>query len=282
MPHSLRTGFARYVGTGGCNSSSACPALHAGQIPRRRQTGTSVPLVRTPPRAPARIQARVGRPPATAANSRRSASRDRDLSADDGRTCCAGSYLPRASSDLATRHGISRPSLRGLPIKQSITSSGAEQSSESAATSSSYLCCFANSTRAISWSAPRRCFSSTTSRARVKALAQPIAAGERIGRSGEDDGLTVMMATGWRARWPADEVATLDRTFAALLRDAMRAPVEIRNHNPVPTLGGRDLSWCLWSIGAAGSGAVLPLLRIAEELPGRAYWSSARARVSIL
>jgi hypothetical protein len=96
-----------------------------------------------------------------------------------------------------------------------------------------------------------------------------IAAGENIGRWSDDDGLTVMMPTQWRARWPADEVAVLDRYFAALFRDAMRAPVEIRNDNPVPRVLGRSLWWFLWSIGAAGSGAVLPLLRIAEELSGR-------------
>ena len=96
-----------------------------------------------------------------------------------------------------------------------------------------------------------------------------IATGESIGRFGDDDGLTVMMPTEWRARWPVDEVAALDQTFAALFRDAMRAPVEMRNDSPVPRVLGRSLWWFLWSIGAAGSGAVLPLLRIAEALPGR-------------
>jgi hypothetical protein len=96
-----------------------------------------------------------------------------------------------------------------------------------------------------------------------------IAAGESIGRWGDDDGLTVMRPTQWRAHWPADEVTTLDRYFAALFRDAMRAPVEINNDSPVPRVRGRNLWWFLWSIGAAGSGAVLPLLTIAEELSGR-------------
>jgi hypothetical protein len=96
-----------------------------------------------------------------------------------------------------------------------------------------------------------------------------VAAGEDIGRFGDDDGLTVMMPTEWRARWPAGEVAALDGYFAALFRDAMRAPLEIRNDNPVPRVLGRSLWWFLWAIGAAGSGAVLPLLRIAEALPGR-------------
>jgi hypothetical protein len=98
---------------------------------------------------------------------------------------------------------------------------------------------------------------------------QLIAAGECIGRFGDDDGLTVMMPTDWRRRWPASEVTTLDGYFAALFRDAMRAPVEIRNDHPVPRVLGRSLWWFLWSIAAVGSGAVLPLLRIAKDLPGR-------------
>lgn len=96
-----------------------------------------------------------------------------------------------------------------------------------------------------------------------------IAEGQEIGRWGDDDGLKVMMPTAWRACWPAEEVAALDRYFAALFREAMRAPVEMRNDHPVPRVLGRSLWWFLWSIGAAGSGAVLPLLQIAEALPGR-------------
>ncbi|HZO46077.1 MAG TPA: hypothetical protein VFB68_09310 [Xanthobacteraceae bacterium] len=96
-----------------------------------------------------------------------------------------------------------------------------------------------------------------------------IAAGDCIGRFGDDDGLVVVMPAQWRSRWPADEIAALDVYFAALFRDAMLVPVEIRNDLPVPRVLGRSLWWFLWSIGAAGSGAVLPLLRIAEDLPGR-------------
>jgi hypothetical protein len=96
-----------------------------------------------------------------------------------------------------------------------------------------------------------------------------IAAGESIGRFGDHDGLTVMQPTLWRARWPADEVAALDQYFAALFRDAMRIPVQIGQYHPVPFVRGRDLTWFLYGIGAAGSGAALPLLHIAEEWPDR-------------
>ena len=150
------------------NSSSSCPARAAQGRYRAGNRSVVSAAAANPPRAPARIPARAGRSPATAANSRRSGiSRSRFVSE------WWPNLLFRIAStvgqlSLATRHGISRPSLRGLPIRESITSSGAEQSSESAATSSSYLCVFANSTSAASCSAPRLCFSSTISWARVR------------------------------------------------------------------------------------------------------------------
>ena len=73
-----------------------------------------------------------------------------------------------------------------------------------------------------------------------------IAADESVGRLSDDDGLTVMMPTQWRARWPADEVATLD----ALLRRAVsRCDAGARGDQtmtiPCRGLRGRNLWWFL-------------------------------------
>lgn len=96
-----------------------------------------------------------------------------------------------------------------------------------------------------------------------------IADGAEIGRWGDGDGLVVVAPAHWRARWPAGEAEALDRYCAALLRHEMAKPVEIEDMGSGPFLRGRDLEWFRWTIGSIGGAAVLPLLRIAETLPGR-------------
>lgn len=102
-------------------------------------------------------------------------------------------------------------------------------------------------------------------------LIELLAQGEEVGTSGDgEDGLILFSQVEWRAGWPADEVAALDRSFEVWFRDTMRLSIEAERERAEAE--GREpwtLNWFIWRVGIAGCDAALPLVKIAHEMQGR-------------